>query len=167
MKHSLVRIPGAAAAALLLGLAAQGCRDAGTLVPATGAQAPRSITPRVVVQPNGAAAVLTLTLELRGDVGKIGSFTGRLRFDPVALPYEGEVALSDGTTRASNPGEGVVRFAGASLNGVDVTQLAAFRFKVVDEAALNTVQFDLEEVHELSRANMSAVVQRSAVKRAP
>lgn len=167
MKHSIVRTARAAGAALIFALSAQSCRDAGTLVPAAGALAPRSITSRVVVVPAGGAAVLTLVLDVRGDVGRIGSFTGRIRFDPAALLYESEVALSDGTMRASNPGEGVIRVAGASLSGVDVTQLAAFRFKVLNAAALSAVQFDLEEVHELTHANLSALVQRTGTSRAP
>jgi hypothetical protein len=153
--------------ALALGLAAQGCRDAANLVSTTGHLAPRSITPRVVVAPNGSGAVLTLALDVRGDVGKIGSFTGRLLFDPTALFYDGEVPFSDGTDRASNPGDGVIRVAGASLNGVDVTNLAAFRFKVINAAALQQVRLELDEVHELSRANLNVLVRRSPVAQRP
>lgn len=162
--HSKVRT--LAAAALIFVLGGAGCRDATTLVPAQGALAPRSITPRVVVVRNGTDAVLTLALEIRGDVGKIGSYTGRMRFDAASLVYDGEVAITDGTVRASNPGNGIVRVAGASLSGIDVAQLAAFRFTVANVAALSTVQFDLEEVHELSHTNLGALLVRaSAVKR--
>ena len=160
MNQTIVRLSGVAAA-LVLGLALQGCRDDRNVVSTTAATTQRSITPRVIVTPDGAGgAVLTLALDVRGDVGKIGSFTGRLRFDPAALSYDSDVTLSDGTTRASNPGSGEIRVAGASLNGIDVTQLAAFRFKIANAAAIGTPQFDVEELHELSSTNVSALVRR-------
>lgn len=142
-------------------VAAAGCHDADRALSATSADAPRSITPRAIVTRDGSAAIITLVLDVRGDVGKIGSFTGRLRFDPAALSYDREESLSDGTMRASNPETGSVRVAGASLSGVDVAQLAAFRFKVIDADALNALQFDIDELHELSRANVNNLVRRA------
>ena len=160
MTPSIARVC-ATAAGLVLGFGLQGCRDTDRLASAPGAAARRTITPHVIVAPDGASAVLTLALDVHGDVGRIGSFTGRLRFDATQLAYDGEVPLTDGTMRASNPGEGVIRIAGASLSGVDVAQLASFRFKVINAAGLSAVQFDIEEVHELSRANVTALVVRS------
>jgi hypothetical protein len=153
-----VRAP-AAALALVLGLAAQGCREG---VPATtaGAIVARSITPKVDVAQDGAFAVVTLALDLRGDVGRIGSYTGRLLFDASALTFDTEVSPVDGTERASNPGAGVIRVAGAAVNGVNVAALAAFRFKVVNAAALQAVRLELDEVHEISRADLKALVRR-------
>jgi hypothetical protein len=158
------RICSALAVALSLAFAAQGCRETAGPVSAAGQVAPRSITPRVDVAPAGSLAVITLALDLRGDVGKIGSFTGRLLFDPSALSYDADVSPSDGTDRASNPGVGVIRVAGAALNGMDVAHLAAFRFKVVNAAALQQVRLELDEVHEISRADLRALVRHSATQ---
>lgn len=50
---------------------------------------------------------------------KLGSFTGRLHFDPGALAYQGEVKIDDGL-RVTNPlgaGDGELRFAGAAAAG--------------------------------------------------
>jgi hypothetical protein len=122
----------------------------------------------VVVTPEESGfAVLTVALDLGSDVGRIGSFTGRLRFDSLALAYVGEVSLTDATARASNREGGVIRVAGMSANGIDAIHLAAFRFKVVNPAALGGVQFDLEEIHEVSRANVSAFVRRPDPGRIP
>ena len=161
MTPSIVRARGFAAAGLALVLASSGCRDAERALSTNGANAPRSITPHAVVTRDGSVAIVTLTIDVHGDIGKIGSFTGRLRYDPTALAFDREETLSDGTMRASNPESGSVRVAGASMSGVDVAQLAAFRFKVMDPAALNTLQFDIDEIHELSRANVHALVRNT------
>jgi hypothetical protein len=111
--------------------------------------------------------VVTIALDVGSQVGQLGSFTGRLRFDSLALGYVGEMTLSDGTARASNREGGVVRVAGMSASGIDATHIAAFRFKVVNPAALGAMQFDLEEIHEISHANMASFVRRPEPGRIP
>ena len=145
-----------AVALTLVLMIASGCREAGTIVQTGAESVPASITARADVASTGATAVVTLLLDVRGDVGKVGSFTGRLRFNPAALHYEGEVELSDGTLRAANPGAGVVRVAGASTAGVDVARLAVFRFTVTNAHAPQDVVFELDELHELSRVSLQA-----------
>jgi hypothetical protein len=168
MKQSIVRLSRITAAAIACSLALEGCRDDRNVVSTTAATTQRSITPRVIVTPDGAGgAVLTVALDVQGDVGKIGSFTGRLKFDAAALAYDSEVTLSDGTTRAANPGVGEVRVAGASMTGIDLTQLAAFRFRVVNAAATSVPQFDVEELHELPGTNLSAIVRRPGTSLTP
>lgn len=144
------------AALALVVVVASGCREAGTIVQTGAESAPASITARTDVATSGETAVVTLVLDVRGDVGKVGSFTGRLRFNPAALHYEGEVELSDGTLRASNPGTGVVRVAGASTAGVNVARLAAFRFTIANASAPQNLSFELDELHELSRVSLQA-----------
>ncbi|MBC7673110.1 MAG: hypothetical protein H7247_11880 [Polaromonas sp.] len=145
-----------AVALILVLVIAGGCREAGTIVQTGAESVPASITARADVVSTGESAVVTLVLDVRGDVGKVGSFTGRLRFNPAALHYEGEVELSDGTLRASNPGAGVVRVAGASTVGVNVARLAVFHFTVINASAPRNVAFELDELHELSRINLQA-----------
>lgn len=158
MKKSMHQITNVIALALVI---ASGCREAGTIVQTGGESVPASITPRAEVATSGTIALVTLVLDVRGEVGKIGSFTGRLRFNPAALQYEAEVDLLDGTLRASNPGAGVIRVAGASTSGMNVAKLAAFRFTVKNGAVPQDISFEVEEVHELSRLNLQASLVRS------
>ena len=148
--------------ALAAGLASAGCRDAGNVVQSLGQLAPRSVTPATSVALRGSDAVVTLILDVRGDVGKIGSFTGRLRFDPTGQTYAGEVGIDDGTLRVSNIGVGEIRVAGASAAGINVATLASFRFVAIDAAALRRMTFELEELHGLSQADLQPIVRSAA-----
>jgi len=154
-------------AALAVGLFLSACRDSANTVRPSSAAAPRTIAPRIVVTPDqGGYSVITVALDVSG-IGALGSFTGRLHFDPASLGYDSEVAIDDGTMRASNPGNGEIRVAGMSQKGIDVAHLASFRFKVINPAALGGIQFELEEVHEITRANMAQFVRQPASVRRP
>src|SRR5512138_3676781 len=79
------------------------CRETTGLTRPTAANAPRSITPKLLVRGDtGNTALVTVALDVSGTVGTLGSFTGRLHFNSSSLQYEGEVASGDGTTRAVN-----------------------------------------------------------------
>lgn len=145
-----------------------GCRDTTGLTRPTTSNAPRSITPRILVlSDTGRTALVTLALELSGNVGKLGSFTGRLHFNPSSLDYVGEVAIADGATRAVNRTGDVIRVAGISTSGVNAARLVTFRFGVIDKSALETLRFDLEEVHEISTTNLLSLVRASSFGRMP
>ena len=144
------------------------CRDTTGLMRPTAVNAPRAITPKLVVlDDTGKTALVTVALEVSGNVGRLGSFTGRLHFDPAALDYRGEIALGDGTTRATNRVGDVIRVAGISANGVDVARLVTLRFRVLDKAGLQTLRFDLEEVHEVSTTNLLTLVRSPSLSRIP
>ena len=159
MKSPIHRLP--AMLTVVLAFALSSCHDVSRIMQVATGTVPRAVTPSTVITVSGSSAVVTLVLDTRGNVGKIGSFTGRLRFDPSALSYESEVALTDATLRASNPGIGVIRVAGVSTVGVDVTRLAAFRFTVKNAEGLSSVRFDVEELHELTHADLHADVRLS------
>lgn len=145
-----------------------GCRDTAALTRPTAGNAPRAITPRLlVVSDTGRTTLVTLALDVSGNVGKLGSFTGRLHFDPSALEYAGEVAIADGTTRATNRVGEVIRVAGLSTSGVNAARLVTFRFRVLDKAGLGTLRFDLEEVHEVSATNLLSLVRSPIFGRMP
>jgi len=145
-----------------------GCRDTAGLTRPTTASAPRSITPKLVVRTDtGHTVLVTLALDVSGNVGTLGSFTGRVHFDAASLEYDGEVAIGDGTMRAVNHVGDVVRVAGISTSSVNAARLATFRFTVLDKAALETMRFDLEEVHESSTTNLLTLVRSPSVSRAP
>lgn len=153
--------------AVALSVTMAACRDTNLTRP-IGSSSPRSITPRVIVtRDTGATALVTVALDVSSTVGKLGSFTGRVHFDPAALVYVGDISLGDGTMRASNRVNDVVRVAGISTTGINVAQLATFRFRVVDPAALERLYFELEEVHELSRGDLLSLVRSPTAPRAP
>lgn len=157
-------------AAYLISVALLGaaCRDTTGLTRPTASNAPRTISPKLlVVSDTGKTALVTLALDVSGNVGKLGSFTGRLHFDPASLEYSGEVAIGDGTTRATNRVGDVIRVAGISTGGVDVARLVTFRFRVLDKTALAALRFDLEEVHEVSATNLLSLVRSPSVTRIP
>ncbi|MCX5765861.1 MAG: hypothetical protein NTZ43_01370 [Gemmatimonadetes bacterium] len=135
------------------------CHSSADLVTHASALAPRALTPRVLVAQTGNSAVITLSLDARGDVGTLGSFTGRFTYDPAVLTFVEEVPLSDGTLRASNPALGSIRFAGAARAGVNIAQLASYRFTVLNANKLAELRFELDEVHDIGRANLATYVR--------
>ena len=144
------------------------CRDTAGLTRPTAANAPRSITPKLLVRGDtGSTALVTVALDVSGNVGTLGSFTGRLHFNPASLQYDSEVAIGDGTTRAVNRVGDVIRVAGISTSGVNAARLVTFRFRVIDKAALETMRFELEEVHEVSATNLLSLVRSPSLGRVP
>lgn len=153
---------------LWVALLLAGCRDTASLTRPTTSNAPRSITPKLIVRGDtGTTVLVTLALDVSGNVGTLGSFTGRVHFNASSLEYVGEVAIGDGTTRAVNRLGDVIRVAGISTSGLNATRLVTFRFRVIDKAALQTMRFDLEEVHEMSTTNLLSLVRSPTVVRAP
>jgi len=79
---------------------------------------------------------------------KVGSYTGRLRFNPSQLALKGEVPVNDGL-RVSNPrgaGLGELRFAGASAAGFAVGTLYQADFTVRNAAYASTLALQMEEL---------------------
>lgn len=144
------------------------CRDTASLTRPTASNAPRSITPKLLVRSDtGSTVLVTLALDVSGNVGTLGSFTGRVHFNASSLEYLGEVAIGDGTTRAVNRVGDIIRVAGISTSGVNASRLVTFRFRVIDKAALQTMRFDLEEVHELTTTNLLSLVRSPSLGRVP
>jgi hypothetical protein len=108
---------------------------------------------------------VTVSLDVRGEVGGVGSFTGTLQFDPKALGFLAEMPLNDGALRASNPGAGTVKVAAASQTGIARDKLASFRFRVLDPAGLGTFAFQVDEMHEVTRADLRPIVRRGQAPR--
>jgi hypothetical protein len=90
-----------------------------------------------------------------------GSFTARIRYDTTALRFEDEIAIADGTMRATNPTPGVVRFAGAAERGVVQGRLASFRFRVLRADGARTLQLFVDELHSVTRANAASALRVS------
>lgn len=93
---------------------------------------------------------------------KVGSYTGRLQFDPEALSYTDEVEIDDGL-RVANPngsGEGELRFAGAAARGFSNLTLYEAVFKVKDADYVDGLVLQMEELSEaLSLSNLQPNLQ--------
>lgn len=79
---------------------------------------------------------------------RLGSYTGRLRFDPAGLRFESEVAIDDGM-RVTNPAgapQGEVRFAGAAPAGFRTLTLYEGTFEVVKADYMDQLRLEMEEV---------------------
>ena len=79
---------------------------------------------------------------------KLGSYTGRLTFDPAVLAYKGEVKINDGL-RVTNPngaGQGDLRFAGAAAGGLADLTLYEATFEVKKTGYLDALKLSMEEL---------------------
>lgn len=79
---------------------------------------------------------------------KLGSYTGRLRFDPEVLAFRGEVKINDGL-RVTNPtaaGAGELRFAGAAAAGFANLTLYEGIFEVKKTGYLDALAVQMEEL---------------------
>lgn len=79
---------------------------------------------------------------------KLGSYTGRLTFDPGILAFQSEVKINDGL-RVTNPngaGTGEIRFAGASAAGFTDLTLYEGVFEVKKAGYLDALKVQMEEL---------------------
>ena len=95
---------------------------------------------------------------------KVGSYTGRLHFNPASLEYKQENAINDGL-RVANPlgaAQGEIRFAGASAMGFTSLVLYDASFQVKAAGYAQTLQLTMEELSAaLSLQNLQAQVRVS------
>lgn len=93
---------------------------------------------------------------------KVGSYTGRLRFNASRLQFRTENAINDGlrVANANNAASGEIRFAGASAAGFNTTVLydGTFEVKAANYAA------DLSLTMEELSAAMSLVNLQSQLR---
>jgi hypothetical protein len=79
---------------------------------------------------------------------KVGSYTGRLKFDPEALAFKGDVKINDGL-RVTNPngaGAGELRFAGATATGFANLTLYEGVFEVKKAGYQDGLKLQMEEL---------------------
>jgi hypothetical protein len=95
---------------------------------------------------------------------RVGSYTGRLHFDPAALQYKAEVAINDGL-RVANPngaGTGEIRFAGASATGFADLTLYSATFTVKGTSWARDLALQMEELSAArSLTNLSPALRVS------
>jgi hypothetical protein len=127
-----------------------GCSDA--VAPASGvtSPAPESIASLVVTgAPTRAGAVVTLSARLSSDAvaRRAGAYSARIEYDPALLAYVGEGKSTSGLV-AFNDTLGVLRVAGASLDGYADGVLFNARFKVARPVANAEVRLVLDELRD-------------------
>jgi hypothetical protein len=79
---------------------------------------------------------------------KVGSYTGRLKFDPEVLAFKSEVKINDGL-RVTNPngaGTGELRFAGATAAGFTNLTLYEGVFEVKKAGYQDAFKLEMEEL---------------------
>ena len=128
-----------------------GCADAVTSTSGVTAPAPESIASLVVTgAPSRAGAVVTLSARLTSDVvgARTGAYAARIEYDPAVLTYVGEGTSTSGLV-AFNDTLGVLRVAGASLDGYAGGVLFNARFKVTRTAQDAEMRLVIDELRDM------------------
>lgn len=116
------------------------------LPPAQGAQAFIQVD-NENARPGDEVAVYVRVQLGENNQSKVGSYTGKLRYNPESLEWVSDQSIDDGL-RVTNPGaaDGEVRFAGASATGFTELMLYAGRFRVKEAGYANGVSLEMQEL---------------------
>ena len=137
---------------VFLGLALTACQD--QPAQSTGPTPPpvqQGVSAYITVDKLNAAVGQTVRVRVEVQVGsqqsyKLGSYTGRLRFNAAHLQFKAENPISDGlrVANATTAAAGLIRFAGASATGFTSLVLydASFEVKSADYASDLTLQME-------------------------
>jgi len=146
-----------------------GCADAVAPTSGVTTPTPEPIASLVVTgAPNRAGAVVTVSARLSSDAvaRRAGAYAARIEYDPALLAYVGEGKSTSGLV-AFNDTLGVLRVAGASLDGYADGVLFNARFKVTrtaQEAEMRLVIDELRDMRASDRLPAEAAT-RSALLR--
>lgn len=113
----------------------------------------QGVSASITVDNLHAAVGQTVRVRVEVQVGtsqnaSVGSYTGRLRFDPARLEFKSENRINDGL-RIANAGAaatGEIRFAGASPTGFQTLVLYDGSFTVKSPAYTQNLQLMMEEL---------------------
>jgi len=151
-----------------LGLALTACQD--QPAQSTGPTPPpvtQGVAAFISVDNLSARVGQTVRVRVEVQVGsqqsyKVGSYTGRLRFDASRLQFRSENPINDGLRIANNTGAaaGEIRFAGASATGFNTLVLydGTFEVKAANYAADLALQME-ELSAALSLTNLAPQLQ--------
>lgn len=113
----------------------------------------QGVTASITVDNMNAAVGQTVRVRVEVQVGTsqtytVGSYTGRLRFDPARLEFKSENRINDGlrVSNAAGAGTGEIRFAGASPTGFQTLVLYDGTFQVRSPAYTQNLQLMMEEL---------------------
>jgi hypothetical protein len=146
-----------------------GCADAVASTSGVTTPAPASIASLVVTgAPSRAGAVVTLSARLTADaIGeRTGAYAARIEYDPAVLTYVGQGTSTSGLV-AFNDTLGVLRVAGASLDGYADGVLFNARFKVTRTAQEAEMRLVIDELRDLRASDRlpAEAATRSALLR--
>jgi len=152
---------------VVLGLALTACQD--QPAQSTGPKPPlvQGVAAFISVDNLSARPGQTVRVRVEVQVGtqqnyKLGSFTGRLRFNPARLTFRAENAISDGL-RVSNPAgapTGEIRFAGAAPTGFTNLVLYDGTFEVKSADYASDLALQMEELSAaMSLTNLAPQLQ--------
>ena len=136
---------------VVLGLALTACQDQPAQSTAPRPPLVQGVAAFISVDNLSARPGQTVRVRVEVQVGtqqnyKLGSYTGRLRFNPARLTFRAENVINDGLRIANNAGAatGEVRFAGASATGFTNLVLydGTFEVKSTDYAADLALQME-------------------------
>jgi hypothetical protein len=163
----------------VLGLALSACQD--QPAQSTGPTPPpvqQGVAAFITVDNLNAAVGQTVRVRVEVQVGsqqnyKLGSFTGRLRFNAAKLQFKAENPINDGlrVNNATTAPTGLIRFAGASPTGFTTLVLydGTFQVKSADYAADLALQMEelsaalsLTNLTPQLRVNRQIFLSRSA-----
>lgn len=139
--------------AALVCLALTACQDDNAPAGPTAPTVQNGVTAYVTVDNLDARVGQTVRVRVEVQVGtaqnyKVGSFTGRLRFDPARLEFRAENRINDGLRVANNTAAatGEVRFAGANPTGFEMLVLYDGTFEVKGANYAASLQLAMEEL---------------------
>ncbi len=132
-----------------------GCADAVASTSGVSAPAPESIASLVMAgAPSHAGSVVTFSVRLSSDAAarRAGAYSARIEYDPSLLSYVGE-GKSVGGLVAFNDTLGVLRVAGASLDGYSDGVLFNARFKVARAMPDAEMRLVIDELRDMTATN--------------
>jgi hypothetical protein len=151
----------------LVSLALVACQDEPPPTAATPPTPQQGVTAFVSVDNPSAQPGQVVRVRVEVQVGsestfKVGSFTGRLRFDPAALRFTAENPINDGmrVANANGAASGEIRFAGASPSGLTTLVLYDGTFEVRAAGFAQGLRLQMEELSAaLSLADLAPRLQ--------
>lgn len=148
----------------LLGLALTACQDQPRPTAPTPPPVQTGVSAYITVDNLNARVGQMVRVRVEVQVGtqqnfKLGSYTGRLRFNPARLEFKNENTISDGL-RVANPmnaARGEIRFAGASAMGFATLVLYDGTFEVKGANYTADLALQMEELSAaMSLTNLQA-----------
>ena len=139
-------------ALVALTLIAVGCSET---YQSTALKTPTPAVEAVLVVSDLSAAVgtpVSVFVKANANIGKVGSYTARITYDPHALRFDGETVI-DKELRAFNPSVGLIRSAGVAPNGFADGLLAGYSFVVLQPNGAKTLSLAVDEMHMVSHAD--------------
>ena len=107
---------------------------------------------RIARQPTPIGRRVTLTAKLSDASRRAGAYAARIEFDTTAVAYVGEGDATSGLV-AYHASGGVLKVAGASLDGYTDGVLFKARFRVVRASSAEQIRLVIDELRDVGAAN--------------